>query len=64
MTDALPFSPLTATEIRDRVRSHAFMAVGALTAWADGPRFDPEPTVALDHARKVIAYQDAGEVDR
>ena len=61
MTSALPLSPLTATELNDRARSHAFMAVGALAAWANGSRIDAEPSVAIDHARKVIAYHDAAD---
>jgi hypothetical protein len=59
-TTAVSFSPLTTHELADRSKSHAFMAVGALAAWADGPR-NSEPDIATCHARKVIAYQDALE---
>lgn len=57
---ALPFSPLTDAELRNRAHEHAFMTVGALVAWADGPRWS-EPSIAIEHARMVVAMHDAEE---
>jgi hypothetical protein len=63
-TSNIPFAPLTDRELLDRSRSHAFMTAGALDAWAksDSPYRQPEPSVAIEHAALVIAYQNAIEI--
>ena len=59
MREALPYSPLTHTELNDRAQAHAFMCVGALNQWASREPRGDRPEIAIEHAREASALLDA-----